>query len=378
MFFGALDNTIGGTAAGAGNIIADNQGEGVTVGLSANDNCVGDAILSNSIFGNSQIGIDLGNDGVTLNTPGSPHTGANNLQSFPVLAEAVAFSGVSTVIAGSLNSSPDATFTLQFFSNPSADPSGYGQGQILLGTTSVTTDASGNARFQVSFPVVVQAEYAISATATDSSGDTSELAQDVLVVAAAPPIAALNDNYNTDINTTLTVTAPGVQSNDISADGGTFTSIPVSSPAHGTLAFNSNGSFTYVPKQGYTGPDSFTYEDDQNGQYSNVATVSISVNSKTLYVTNTNPTGPGSLFEAISIASTSNSPGADSILFKIPGAGPFEISLTQDLPAITHATIINGYSETGCTRMTRRWATMPSSRSRSMVPIYRTAPLGWY
>ncbi len=126
-------------------------------------------------------------------------------------------------------------------------------------------------------------------------------------MAAAPPIAALNDSYNTDINTTLTVAAPGVQANDVAADGGSFTSILVKSPTHGTLTFNSNGSFTYVPKKGYTGPDSFTYKDDENGQYSNVATVTISVNPKTLYVTNTNPTGSGSLFQALTIADTSNS-----------------------------------------------------------------------
>ena len=30
-----------------------------------------------------------------------------------------------------------------------------------------------------------------------------------------------------------------------------------------------------------------------------------------------------------------------------PAAGPFEINLTQALPAITHATIINGYSQAG-------------------------------
>ncbi len=346
-FFGASDNTIGGTGAGAGNVIAFNQNQGISVGLSASDQCVGDAILSNSIFGNGKIGIDLGNDGVTENSPGSPHTGANNLQSFPVLDEAVAFTGVSTVIVGSLNSAADAAFTIQFFYSPSADPTGYGQGQALLGTTTVTTDSNGNASFEISFPVVVSAGNAISATATDASGDTSEFAQDVFVVAAAPPIAALNDNYNTDINTTLNVAAPGVQANDIAADGGSFTSILVKSPTHGTLTFNSNGSFTYVPKKGYTGPDSFTYKDDENGQYSNVATVTISVNPKTLYVTNTNPTGSGSLFQALTIADTSNSAGADTILFDIPGTGPFEISLTQSLPAITHATIVNGYSQAG-------------------------------
>ena len=347
FFFGSSDNTVGGTAAGAANIIAFNQGAGVTVGLSATDPCTGDEILSNSIFGNNHLGIDLGGDGVTLNSPGSPHTGANLLQSFPVLTNAVAFTGLSTVIVGSLNSDPSTTFTLQFFSNPTADPSGYGQGQTLIGTTTVTTDASGNASFQASFPVVVTAGYAISATATDPSGNTSEFAQDVSVVAAAPPIAALNDSYNTDINTTLTVAAPGVQANDLSADGGSFTSVLLSAPTHGKLTFNSNGSFTYVPKKGYTGADSFTYQDDESGKLSNVATVSISVNPKTLYVTNTNSSGPGSLFQALFTADTSNSPGADTILFDIPGTGPFDIALSESLPAITHATIINGYSQPG-------------------------------
>ena len=377
LFFSASDNTIGGTVAGAGNTIDFNQNQGVAVGSGTGDDCVGDAILSNSIFDNGKIGIDLGSQGVPLlNSPGSPHTGANLLQSFPVLNEAVAFTGLSTVIVGSLNSDPSSTFTLQFFASPTADPSGFGQGQTLIGTTTVTTDSSGNASFEVSFPVAVTAGYAISATATDSSGDTSEFAQDVFAVAAAPPIAALNDYYNTDINTTLTVAAPGVQANDVAADGGTFTSILLTSPKHGTLTFNSNGSFTYVPKKSFTGTDSFTYEDDQNGQYSNVATVTISVNPKTLVVTNTNSTGAGSLFQALTIADSSNSPGADTIDFDIPGTGPFEISLTQALPAITHPTIIDGYSQPVPTRIPRAWAMTRSSRSRLTGRACRTGPTG--
>jgi hypothetical protein len=346
-FFGASYNTIGGTAAGAPNIIAFNNGPGVAVGFGPTDECPGNAILSNSIFGNARLGIDLGDDGVTLNTPGSPHTGANNLQSFPVLSEAVSFAGTSTVIQGTLNSAPDATFTLQFFANPTADPSGYGQGQSLIGTTTVTTNSSGNASFQASFPVVATAGYAISSTATDSIGDTSEFSQDVIAIAAAPPIAAINDSYNTDINTTLTVAAPGVQANDIAANGGSFTSVLVTTTSHGTLSFSSNGSFTYIPKHGYTGTDSFTYMDVQNGQDSNVATVTISVNPKALTVTNTNPSGPGSLLQAMTSAAASDSPGADTIDFDIPGTGPFEISPSAPLPVLSHPTIIDGYSQPG-------------------------------
>ena len=76
----------------------------------------------------------------------------------------------ATVITGTLNSAPNTTYTLQFFANPTADPSGYGQGQTLIGTTTVTTDTSGNACFAATFTgVAVPAGDAISATATDPS-----------------------------------------------------------------------------------------------------------------------------------------------------------------------------------------------------------------
>ncbi len=84
LFFNTQDNTIGGTVAGAANTIAFNQGAGVAVGSpELPDYCPGNAILSNSIFGNGRLGIDLGADGVTPNSPGSPHIGANNPQELP-------------------------------------------------------------------------------------------------------------------------------------------------------------------------------------------------------------------------------------------------------------------------------------------------------
>ena len=125
LFFSASDNTIGGTVAGAGNTIDFNQNQGVAVGSGTGDDCVGDAILSNSIFDNGKIGIDLGSQGVPLlNSPGSPHTGANLLQSFPVLNEAVAFTGLSTVIVGSLNSDPELDVHAPVLREPDGRPIG--------------------------------------------------------------------------------------------------------------------------------------------------------------------------------------------------------------------------------------------------------------
>ncbi|TLY49390.1 MAG: hypothetical protein E6K53_13830 [Gammaproteobacteria bacterium] len=71
-----------------------------------------------------------------------------------------------------------------------------------------------------------------------------------------PKPVAVADTYQDTINTTLTVAAPGVLSND-TLNGGTITSN--TNPAHGTLALNVNGGFVYTPTTGYTGQDSFTY-----------------------------------------------------------------------------------------------------------------------
>ena len=98
---------------------------------------VGNAILSNSIFLNGALGIDLAvpgdpPNGVTPNDTLDPDPGPNHLQNYPDLTLASSNISTSTTILGTLNSTADTTFEIQFFSNVTADPSGYGQGQTLL------------------------------------------------------------------------------------------------------------------------------------------------------------------------------------------------------------------------------------------------------
>ena len=161
----------------SGNIIAFNGGDGVFV-LEATEN----AILSNHIFSNSDLGIDLSPDGVTPNDAGDTDTGANNLQNFPVLTSAT--TGSSTTIEGSLNSTPDMDFRLEFFSNSACDPSSHGEGETFLGSASVTTNGSGNASFSITFPHTVPVGYFITATATDPNNNTSEFSQCMQVTTA--------------------------------------------------------------------------------------------------------------------------------------------------------------------------------------------------
>lgn len=159
------------------NSIAFNAGSGVVVTEDENGPWH-TLIASNSIHDNGGLGIDLGGDGVTPNDPGDQDRGPNDLLNFPVLFSVVS-DGISTRVQGALNSSPSATFSIQFFSNPSCDPSGYGEGQNFLGEAAVTTDSSGNANFEISLPVS-SAGHVVTATATDAFGNSSEFSRCVV------------------------------------------------------------------------------------------------------------------------------------------------------------------------------------------------------
>ena len=155
----ASNNTIGGLQANEGNRIAFNGRAGVIV-----DSGTGNGILSNSIFRNQSLGIDLNTDGVTFNDS-TTHTGANLDQNFPAL--------LSSKVGGpaKLFAKPSTAYTVQIFANSTADPSGFGQGEKLLQTLTVTTDPKGVGDFVIpTYP----AGQVLSATATDPSRNTSE------------------------------------------------------------------------------------------------------------------------------------------------------------------------------------------------------------
>jgi hypothetical protein len=184
---GGSNHVIGGVNAGEGNTIAYNTGNGIefTSGTST-----GIAILGNSIFDNGGLGIELGNNGVTVNDPGDGDAGANNLQNFPVLTSVV-MSGTQANISGSLNSTPNTNFRIEFFSNTAQDGTGYGEGQAYLGFVNVTTDGSGNANFNATLAVTGSEGSVISATATRSDAtftaftDTSEFSQNAVALLGA-------------------------------------------------------------------------------------------------------------------------------------------------------------------------------------------------
>ena len=103
----------------------------------------------------------------------------------------------------------------------------------------------------------------------DSSGGT-DIANATIQIA---PQGA-DDAYSTTAGGTLTVASPGVLDNDA---GSGLTATKASDPQHGSLTLRSNGGFTYLPDDGFSGVDTFTYDSTDDSGQSNRQTVSITV-----------------------------------------------------------------------------------------------------
>jgi hypothetical protein len=161
----------------------------------------GNSILYNSIYSNEEAGIDLwtqdGNNGITENDLLDADEGGNHLQNYPVLSDFYSGSG-GTSIAGYLESAPNQTYSLQFFSNSPLNSNLSRAGEIYLGEKTVTTNSQGKAEFQANFSdaeVDIAGGYSISSTATDIIGNTSEFSEAITTV--------LNDGKKYLYNKTL-------------------------------------------------------------------------------------------------------------------------------------------------------------------------------
>ncbi len=194
---GANNNTIGGTSAWQGNVVANydlaNQGyDGVRI---YPDGGAGNTVMGNSIYqaiaySGSGLGIDIASNAVTPNDTLDADTGANDGQNFPVLSTAtVNAPGTTVTVSGSINTLASVTgVVLHFYATPSTGNYNSRQGQRYLGSTTVNTDASGNATFTnvalTGYSGSVAAGDLITATATYANS-TSEFSQGIVATASA-------------------------------------------------------------------------------------------------------------------------------------------------------------------------------------------------
>jgi hypothetical protein len=177
---------------------------------------VGNTISANWIFLNKNLGIDLGLGYTIPNDVGDADTGANNQQNFPVITSAINTLG-PVDIAGTLNSTANTQYRIEFFASTECDSSGYGEGRDYIGTTMVVTDGAGNASFNVNFSAGGPLGQFITATATDPAGSTSEFSPCALITLPNLPLPTMSianvsqaegNNGQKALDFTVTLSAP--------------------------------------------------------------------------------------------------------------------------------------------------------------------------
>lgn len=195
---GATGTQIGGTAAGQGNVIANWGSAGIVIDRvnSGYALSVANPIRGNSIYNNTGgLGIDLADTAtgsnvgtVNANDAGDADAGANDFQNYPV-ASAATTDGVATTVNFTLNGTAASDFRVEFFSSPTCDVSGHGEGRVFLGATTYSTDGGGNLSAMIPNLPATTVGHFITLTATGvNSENTSEFSTCQAITAAVAPL----------------------------------------------------------------------------------------------------------------------------------------------------------------------------------------------
>jgi CSLREA domain-containing protein len=173
IFVNDSNNVVVGGSSISSNRIAHNGSNGVTVaGTSARV-----SIRLNRIHDNDDQAIDLGDDGVTPNDAADPDGGPNDRMNFPVGITAYYDAPSNmTILSGILNTANPAGAQIDFYASQNVDEFQissrrrfFGEGQQHL--ASATPNANGVFLASITGPLALPF---LSATATDSTGSTSE------------------------------------------------------------------------------------------------------------------------------------------------------------------------------------------------------------
>ncbi|MDH3704976.1 MAG: right-handed parallel beta-helix repeat-containing protein [Acidimicrobiia bacterium] len=178
-------NLIGGTNPVAANVIAHNQRKGVDVTGGADN-----AVLGNSIHSNGGLGIDLGPTGVT------PNSNVDAWLNYPEITSVTESGGILT-ITGTYDV-PAGDYRFEIFKNPSgADPSGHGEGEQFVGTSTLTHPGTGPAPWGAALPGTSGDVISVTITRRVGAtfGPTSEFSAVGTVIGNDPPVADAGGPY---------------------------------------------------------------------------------------------------------------------------------------------------------------------------------------
>ncbi len=160
---GNLTGATPGACTGSCNVIRFNGGAGISFPYAF----ARETILGNRISDNTELGIDLASAGPTGNDAGD----TSLPQNAPVIQ--VVIRAGSTSIQGTIQTVASTLVNVDVFGNGTPDPSGFGEGDVYLGTATCTTNIGGSCTWAL---VVSSAPAFLTATATVTSRGTSEFA----------------------------------------------------------------------------------------------------------------------------------------------------------------------------------------------------------
>ncbi len=191
---------IGGDAVD-GNTVRNN-GLGILVGDNAAASDSGNSLLSNLIFGNTNLGIDLGWNGVTPDDAGDSDSGTNGLQNFGVLSNVVVTGPTTEVDILVDTDTTNANYEIQVFANTVCHVNGFGEGQRLVGSFKRSSDGAGDIVATLALTESVPLGQWLTATVTQAmTGNTSEFSQcvqvqaGVTITSASPANGAPNEGF---------------------------------------------------------------------------------------------------------------------------------------------------------------------------------------
>ena len=196
---------IGGPERGAGNVISGNVGDGIALeygGAVVQGNKIGTTANGKKPLGNGRSGIvdasgygsveardniiayngtyGIGAFSITgTSLQNSIHS--NELEglfmwseppdrSVPPVVQAASRGRGRLTISGSAHATPRVNLEVEVFANEACDPSGFGEGQLPVGSVSVTTDDAGDASFSITLDAPARRFRYVTATTTTIVG----------------------------------------------------------------------------------------------------------------------------------------------------------------------------------------------------------------
>ncbi|NES94124.1 MAG: DUF4347 domain-containing protein [Desertifilum sp. SIO1I2] len=264
------------------NLTADNS-VGANWALSAIGAVTPTGTAYESTFAGGNSGLDIGSPGATDNTPPTA--------TLPTPAANVTTPGGTSYsfTAEYADNRAIATRTLDNNDIRVTGPNGFTQLATLVSPPFPGNNTPISATYQITPPggawdAADSGTYTLELLAnqvTDTTGNPAAPATlgTFIVRFNQPPVA--NDNsYRVNTNSILTIPeATGVLSNDTDPESAVLSAILNTAPANGSLTLNANGSFSYTPNPNFSGTDSFTYRANDGSLNSNLATVTLTVDS---------------------------------------------------------------------------------------------------